>query len=86
MQCSPLLTQAKAIGDVGPVSLFDTRSTDVALRSGRVKSSQLVARKLGAVRMMIVGLPRYFARHGVPRTPDERESACPFSRGETESG
>jgi DNA-binding transcriptional LysR family regulator len=45
--------------------------TDVALRSGPLKSSQLIARKLGAVRMMIVGSPRYFARHGVPKTPDE---------------
>jgi DNA-binding transcriptional LysR family regulator len=45
--------------------------TDVALRSGPLKSSQLVARKLGAVRMIIVGSPGYFARYGMPKTPDE---------------
>src|SRR5258708_9676896 len=37
------------------------RRTDVALRSGPLTSSQLIARKLGAVRMMIVGSPGYFA-------------------------
>jgi DNA-binding transcriptional LysR family regulator len=52
------------------IDLIEQR-TDVALRSGPLKSSQLIARKLGAVRMMIVGSPRYFARHGVPKTPDE---------------
>jgi DNA-binding transcriptional LysR family regulator len=52
------------------IDLLEQR-TDVALRSGPLKSSQLVARKLGAVRMMIVGSPRYLARYGVPKTPDD---------------
>ncbi len=52
------------------IDLLEQR-TDVALRSGPLKSSQLIARKLGAARMMIVGSPRYFARYGVPKTPDE---------------
>jgi DNA-binding transcriptional LysR family regulator len=52
------------------IDLLEQR-TDVALRSGPLKSSQLTARKLGAVRMMIVGSPAYFARHGIPKTPDE---------------
>lgn len=52
------------------IDLIEQR-TDVALRSGPLKSSQLIARKLGAVRMMIVGSPRYLARHGVPKTPDD---------------
>src|ERR1700745_2980178 len=52
------------------IGLIEQR-TDVALRSGPLKSSQLIARKLGAVRMVIVGSPGYFARHGVPKTPDE---------------
>ena len=42
-----------------------------ALRSGPLKNSQLIARKLGAVRMIIVGSPGYFARHGVPKAPAE---------------
>jgi DNA-binding transcriptional LysR family regulator len=52
------------------IDLVEQR-TDVALRSGPLKSSQLIARKLGAVRMIIVGSPDYFARHGVPKTPGD---------------
>jgi len=52
------------------IDLLEQR-TDVALRSGPLKSSQLVARKLGSARMMIVGSPGYFARHGVPKTPGD---------------
>ncbi|MDB5397178.1 MAG: transcriptional regulator, LysR family [Rhodospirillales bacterium] len=52
------------------IDLLEQR-TDVALRSGPLKSSQLVARKLGAARMMIVGSPGYFARYGVPKAPGD---------------
>jgi DNA-binding transcriptional LysR family regulator len=52
------------------IDLIEQR-IDVALRSGQLKSSRLVARKLGAARMMIVGSPCYLARYGVPQTPDE---------------
>jgi DNA-binding transcriptional LysR family regulator len=52
------------------IDLLEQR-TDVALRSGPLKSSQLIARKLGAARMMIVGSPDYFARYGTPKTPGE---------------
>src|SRR5580704_3931394 len=52
------------------IDLLEQR-TDIALRSGPLKSSQLVARKLGAARMMIVGSPDYFARYGVPKTPSD---------------
>lgn len=45
--------------------------TDVAVRAGPLKSSNLVARRLGATRMVIVGAPDYLARHGTPATPDE---------------
>lgn len=45
--------------------------TDVAVRAGPLKSSNLVARTLGATRMVIVGAPDYLARHGTPTTPDE---------------
>ncbi|MGB3423564.1 MAG: LysR family transcriptional regulator [Castellaniella sp.] len=44
--------------------------TDVAVRAGPLKSSNLVARALGATRMMIVGAPGYLMRHGTPTTPD----------------
>jgi DNA-binding transcriptional LysR family regulator len=52
------------------IDLLEQR-TDVALRSGPLKNSQLFARKLGAARMIIVGSPGYLARYGTPRTPGE---------------
>ncbi|MBJ7223968.1 MULTISPECIES: LysR family transcriptional regulator [unclassified Brenneria] len=45
--------------------------TDVAVRAGPLKSSNLVARKLGQTRMIIVAAPDYLARHGTPSTPDD---------------
>jgi len=45
--------------------------TDIAVRAGPLKSSNLMARKLGATHMVIVGAPGYLARHGMPTTPDE---------------
>ncbi|MQT12969.1 LysR family transcriptional regulator [Segnochrobactrum spirostomi] len=42
--------------------------TDIAVRAGPMKSSSLVARKLGDTAMMIVGAPDYLARTGMPRT------------------
>lgn len=45
--------------------------TDVAVRAGPLKSSNLVARKLGGTRMVIVGAPGYLTRHGTPATPEE---------------
>jgi len=52
------------------VDILEQR-TDVAVRAGPLKSSNLVARKLGQTRMMIVGAPAYLARHGTPLTPGE---------------
>lgn len=45
--------------------------TDVAVRAGPLKSSNLMARKLGATRMVIVGAPSYLEHHGTPTTPQE---------------
>lgn len=45
--------------------------TDVAVRAGPLKSSNLVARKLGGTRMVIVGAPDYLTRHGTPSAPEE---------------
>jgi DNA-binding transcriptional LysR family regulator len=50
------------------VDILDQR-TDVALRAGPLKSSALVARKLGETRMVIVGTPGYLAERGTPQTP-----------------
>jgi DNA-binding transcriptional LysR family regulator len=43
--------------------------TDIAVRAGPMKSSNLVARKLGHTRMVIVGAPSYLQLHGVPDSP-----------------
>nr|WP_297403761.1 LysR substrate-binding domain-containing protein [uncultured Marinobacter sp.] len=45
--------------------------TDVAIRNGPLRSSTLVARKLGETRMVIVGAPKYLERHGIPKTIEE---------------
>lgn len=45
--------------------------TDVAVRAGPLKSSNLVARKLGSTRMVIVGAPGYLTRHGTPTTLEQ---------------
>ncbi len=50
------------------VDLMEER-TDVAIRSGELKNSRLIARKLGGSRLMIVASPDYLARHGTPRVP-----------------
>lgn len=50
------------------VDLHDERA-DVALRSGPMSNSRLKARKLGWTRLMIVGSPEYFDRHGRLDTP-----------------
>lgn len=55
------------------VDLYAER-TDVAVRAGPLKSSSLMARKLGATRMMIVASPDYLARHGTPANAADLES------------
>jgi DNA-binding transcriptional LysR family regulator len=54
------------------IDLLEER-TDVAVRAGPLKSSRLVARKLGATQMMIVGAPSYLEKHGTPRSVPELE-------------
>lgn len=41
---------------------------DVAIRAGPLKSSSLMARKLGDTAKLIVASPAYLARHGTPQT------------------
>lgn len=50
---------------------------DVAVRLGDLPPSRLHARQLGLLRMVTVGAPGYFARHGRPRTPAQlRQHEC----------
>ncbi|WP_024879300.1 LysR family transcriptional regulator [Methylosinus sp. LW3] len=48
--------------------------TDVAVRAGPLKSSSLVARKLGDTAMVIVAAPSYLARVGEPKTMEDLDS------------
>jgi len=54
------------------IDLMDERS-DVAIRVGSMRPSQLIARKLGESRMAVVAAPAYLARRGVPQTPYDLE-------------
>lgn len=47
--------------------------TDVAVRAGPLKSSSLVARKLGDTAMVIAAAPSYLARLGEPKTLEDLE-------------
>src|SRR5215217_1521083 len=54
------------------IDLMDERA-DVAIRIGKLRSSQLMARKLGESRKVVVASPEYLARHGTPRTVADLE-------------
>ena len=50
---------------------------DVAIRSGELVDSRLVARRLGPFRFLLVASPAYLAARGVPRVPaDLAHHAC----------
>lgn len=58
------------------VDLWQER-TNIALRSGRLKSSALKARRLATMRRVVVASPDYLARRGIPRVPADLEGhAC----------
>lgn len=44
---------------------------DVAFRIGELKDSGLIARRIGTTYRVTVGAPDYFARHGVPKRPED---------------
>ena len=55
------------------IDLLEERA-DVAIRTGPLRSSQLIARKLGASPMVVVAAPRYLRRHGIPRSLADLET------------
>ena len=42
---------------------------DLAVRIGELPDSSMVATKVGSVRRVLCGSPRYFKQHGTPKTP-----------------
>lgn len=52
------------------IDLLDERA-EVAIRVGPMRPSQLVAKKLGDSRTVLVASPAYLARRGTPQHPDE---------------
>lgn len=52
------------------IDLLDER-TELAIRVGPMRPSQLVARKLGDSRTVLVASPDYLARRGTPQHPDD---------------
>ncbi|HEX3950685.1 MAG TPA: LysR substrate-binding domain-containing protein, partial [Steroidobacteraceae bacterium] len=44
---------------------------DLAITTMPVPNSNLVMRRVGSFRLLVCGSPDYFARHGVPRDPDD---------------
>jgi DNA-binding transcriptional LysR family regulator len=50
---------------------------DVAVRIGALPDSSLIATRVGSVRRVVCGSPRYFAAHGTPKTPaDLADHTC----------
>ncbi|WP_430470599.1 LysR substrate-binding domain-containing protein [Thalassospira lucentensis] len=52
------------------VDLYEERA-DIAIRSGPLQSSGLIARKLGECRMVIAAAPGYLERNGVPQSIED---------------
>jgi DNA-binding transcriptional LysR family regulator len=44
---------------------------DIAVRIGALPDSSMIATRVGSVRRVVCGSPRYFAAHGTPKTPGD---------------
>jgi DNA-binding transcriptional LysR family regulator len=55
---------------------FTSDRIDVAFRNGRMDDSQIVAKKLVPMRMLVCASPAYARQHGLPRTPDDLAAHC----------
>lgn len=71
LECYPEITLDLVQTDL--VADLLAERIDVAVRAGPLKSSSLVARKLGDTAMMIVAAPPYLNRFGEPQTVEDLE-------------
>ena len=60
--------KAKTLFVDRPVNIVD-EGIDVAIRIGHLPDSGLTAIKVGTVRRVMCGSPKYFERYGVPKSP-----------------
>lgn len=59
--------------DDGPTD-FTTDRVDVSFRNGRMEDSQVIAKKVIPMQMMLCASPGYAAAHGLPSNVDELEA------------
>jgi LysR family transcriptional regulator for bpeEF and oprC len=50
---------------------LQAEGVDVAVRVGKIRSPDLIAKKISASRVVTCASPRYLATSGLPRTPDD---------------
>jgi len=50
---------------------LQAEGVDVAVRVGKIRSPDLIARKISASRLVTCASPRYLATSGLPRTPED---------------
>lgn len=69
--------------DDGNIGLVE-EGAEVALRMGKLASSNLTARKIGQCRRIAIAAPSYLEKHGTPKEPVdlEKHAAIVLSRGE----
>jgi DNA-binding transcriptional LysR family regulator len=82
MEQHPRLTIDLLLED-GNISLVE-KGAEVALRMGKLASSNLIARKIGQCRRIVVATPGYLEKHGIPKEPSDlvEHAAIVLSRGE----
>lgn len=56
--------------DDGPTD-FTTDRVDISFRNGRMEDSQVIAKKVIPMQMMLCAAPAYVARHGLPGSVDD---------------
>jgi len=69
--------------DDGNIGLVED-GVEVALRMGKLANSNLVARKIGQCRRIVIATPNYLKKHGTPKHPSDLtgHAAIVLSRGE----